>query len=380
MKLHILQEKLKEGLRVVERISPKSLTLPILNTVLLSAEKNFLTLSATDLEIGIKWRSLAKVEKEGEIAVPLGLLSSFFSLLPNKQTTLNKKNDILLVECGEDKTQIKGVSPEDFPIIPSVSKENFIEIEVDPFCRGLEQIVDVASPSQTRPEISGVFFLLQKDSMKMAATDSFRLGEKTLSLEETFVSPGEPKEEVSFILPQKAAKEIINIFGQKEGKLKLYFAPNQVMLERQMAEISHPETQFVSRLIEGEYPSYQEIIPKKCETQTVLNRNDFLNQLRISSLFGGKINEIKLSIDPKKSGVEFLSQNPELGEHRSFLRGGVKGIPLEISFNHRFLIGGLSSIKSEEVSFELSKEEGPAILKPVGDQSYLYVVMPIKAN
>lgn len=380
MKLHILQEKLKEGLRVVERISPRSLTLPVLNTVLLSVKKNFLNLSATDLEIGIKWWTLAKTEEEGEIAVPISLLSNFFSLLPGKQTMLQKKDNILSVECGNHKTQIKGMSSEDFPIIPVIPKEKFIEIEINSLCQGLEQIADISSPSQTRPEISGVYFSLQKDLIKMVATDSFRLGEKTIFLGGADIPPGIPGEEISFIIPQKTAKEIINIFSQKEGRLKIYFSPNQILLESQMAETPHPEIQIVSRLIEGEYPAYQEIIPQKCGTQIVLDKNDFLNQLRISSLFSGKINEIKLKVDPKKSGIEFLSQNQDIGEHRSFMEGKVKGEALEISFNHRFLIGGLSTIKSQEVSFELSKEEGPAVLRPVGDQSYLYVVMPIKAS
>lgn len=380
MKLYILQEKLKEGLRTIERISPRSLTFPVLNNALLSAKKNFLNLSVTDLEIGIKWWALAKIEEEGEIAVPLSLLSNFFSLLPNRQIMLQKKDNVLSVECENYKTQIKGISSEDFPIIPAVPKESSIGIEINSFCRGLEQITDIASLSQTRPEISGVFFSLQKDLIKMVATDSFRLGEKTLFLEKPIALPEVLGGEVSFIIPQKTAKEIINIFGQKEGGLNICFSPNQILFESQMAETPHPEVQIVSRLIDGEYPAYQEIIPKKYETQAVLNRNEFLNQLKISSLFGGKINEIKLKVDTKKSGVEFFSQNPDIGEHRSFLKGRVKGDALEISFNHRFLISGLSIIKSQEVSFEMSKEEGPAVLRPVGDQSYLYVVMPIKAS
>jgi DNA polymerase-3 subunit beta len=380
MKLYILQEKLKEGLYVIERVSPKSLTLPVLNTTLISAKKNFLNLSSTDLEIGIKWWALSKIETEGEIAVPFSLLYNFFTLFPNKQVLLQKKDNTLFVECENYKTQIKGISSEDFPIIPSVPQDDFVELEASSFCRGLEQIIDIASPSQTRPEISGVYFYLQKYLIKIVATDSFRLGEKTLFLEKVTTSPSLAEGNLSFILPQKTAREVVNIFGQKEGKIKIYFSPNQILFENQMTETAHPEVQLVSRLIDGEYPAYQEIIPKKCETQAVLNRGEFLNQLKIAALFGGKINEIRLKVDPKKDGIEFFSQNPDLGEHRSFLKGKIKGKPLEISFNHRFLVSGLAILKSQEVSFELSKEEGPAVLKPVGDQTYLYVVMPIKSG
>lgn len=374
MKLLILQEKLKEGLKIIERISVKSLTLPILNNTLLKTEKNFLNLSATDLEIGINWWALAKIEKEGEIVLPIRVLSNFFDLLPNKQISLEKKDQYLIIESENFKTQIKGFSNEDFPIIPQISKEDFIELEINPFCQSLGQVVDIVISSQARPEISGVYFSFQKNIVKITATDSFRLSEKTLPLEKNL------EKEISFILPQKTVREIMNIFNEKEGKLKIYFSPNQVLFENQMVETPHPQIQLISKLIEGEYPAYQEIIPKKYQTQIILNKQDFLNQIKLASLFSGKINEVKLKIFPKKSEVEILSQNPELGEHHSILKGKINGEPLEISFNYKFLLDGLLNIKTPEVSFELSKEEGPAILKPVNDPSYIYVVMPIKTS
>ncbi len=380
MNLLILQEKLKEGLNIIERISSRSLTLPVLNNVLIRAKKNFLNLSGTDLEIGIDWWSLAKVEKEGEIAVPVSILSSLFSLLPKKQITLKVKDGFLTIECDDFKTQIKGISSEEFPIIPQIAKDSFVELDAVSFCQGLSQVVDIATLSQARPEISGIYFSFAKDAIKMAATDSFRLGEKTFFVEKMDSLAKNFGKEVSFILPQKTAKEIINIFSGGKEKMKIYFSPNQVLFESQMQETSHPRVELISRLIEGEYPAYQEIIPKKSDTQVVLNRNEFLNQIKIAALFSGKISEAKFKVDPKKSGIEIFSQNPDLGEHHSFLAGKVKGDPLEISFNHRFLVDGVLNIKSAEIIFELSKEEGPAILKPVGDQSYLYVVMPIKAS
>lgn len=374
MKLLILQEKLKEGLNIIERISTKSLTLPILNNTLLKTQKNFLNLSATDLEIGINWWALAKIEKEGEIVLPIRILSNFFNLFPNNQISLEKKDQYLIIECENFKTQIKGFSSEDFPIIPQVSKENFIELEINPLCQSLKQVVDIPILSQARPEISGIYFSFQKNIAKITATDSFRLSEKTFSFENNL------EKEVSFILPQKTVREIINIFGEREGKLKIYFSPNQVLFENQILETPHPHIQLISKLIEGEYPSYQEIIPKKYQVQIILNRQEFLNQIKLASLFSGKINEVKFIIFPKKSKIEILSQNPELGEHHSILKGKINGEPLEISFNYKFLLDGLLNIKTSEVSFELSKEEGPAVLKPVGDPSYLYVVMPIKTT
>jgi len=379
MKLIILQEKLKEGIGIVERISTKSLSLPILNNILVKAEKNFLNLATTDLEIGIKWWALAKIEKEGVITIPARIFSTFVNFLPNKQVTLELKGSTLVIECENYQTILKGFNPEDFPIIPQISEGGSILVDSRSFCQGLNQIADIAIPSTAKPEISGIFFVFQKDFIKMAATDSFRLGEKTFYQNLKTPNPLLSKE-YTFILPQKAAKEIINIFGEKEGELRICFSPNQVLFELPMAETSHPQIQLISRLIEGEYPNYQEIIPKKYETQVIFQRNEFLNQIKSAALFGGKVNEVKLKIDPKKEKVEVFSQNPDLGEYRSYLAGEIKGKELEISFNHRFLIDGLLNIKSSEVVFELAGSEGPGVLKPAGDESYIYVVMPIKAS
>jgi len=376
MKLLILQEKLKEGLSVVERVSSKSLTLPILNNVLISIEKNFFNLSATDLETGINWWTLTKIEKEGKITIPSRLFSNFINLLPNKKINLEVKNNTLFIECGNYKTQIKGLSADEFPIIPKISKEESISIESSLLCQSLNQVTDIVLPSTTRPEISGVYFSFQKNLITIAATDSFRLGEKKIFLkDDSFL-----KKEYSLILPQKTAKEIVNIFGEKKGELKMYFSPNQVMFEYLMPETPHPQIQLVSRLIEGEYPNYQEIIPKKHTTQLRLDKNEFLNQIKTASLFSGKINEVKIKAEPKEKKIEIFSQNPEIGEYQSSVPGKIKGEPVKISFNHRFLLDGLLNIKSSEILFELNGDSGPGVLKPVGDETYVYVVMPIKTT
>jgi DNA polymerase-3 subunit beta len=377
MKLLILQEKLKEGLGIVGRATTKSLSLPILNNILLKTEKNFLNLSATDLEIGIEWWALAKVEKEGKIVVPTQVFSSFINLLPNKKVEFKQKDAVLNIECENYKTQLKGYSTEDFPIIPQVSEGEMVSVSSKEFCQGLNQVVGVASSSTTRPEISGIYLFFENNIIKMVATDSFRLGEKTLSLPKST----NLRQQYALIVPQKAAKEVINIFGEQEEDLRIYLSPNQILFETTIPETpSHPKVHLVSRLIEGEYPNYQEIIPKKFSTQVVFPKDEFLNQIKTASLFSGKVNEIKLKVDPKKQRVEVSSQSIDVGEHQSFFSAKAKGKVIETSFNYRFLVDGLLNIKNPQVTLELNDEEGPGVLKPVGDPSYLYIVMPIKAS
>jgi len=381
MKITILKEKLKEGINIVERISLKSVSLPILNNILITTEKNFVNFSVTDLEIGIKWWGLVKTEKEGKIAIPSRILSNLVNFLPNKPINLEIKDLNLLINCENYQTSLKGANPEDFPIIPQISTLEKISVNSKNFCQNLNQIVDIANYSSSKPEISGIFLSFQKNLVTMAATDSFRLGEKKLTLnsEDINISQG-----YSLIIPQRAAKEIINIFGEKEDNLNIYFSPNQILFEILMPETHHPQIHLISRLIEGEYPNYQEIIPKKYETSVFFLKDEIINHIKSASLFSGKINEIKLKIDPKKNQVDFYSQNPDIGEYHSFLNAKIEGKPCEISFNYRFLLDGLLSIvskeKKPEVVLELINSEKPGILRLKGDDSYLYLVMPIKSS
>jgi DNA polymerase-3 subunit beta len=379
MKITILKEGLNNGLNIVGRLAGKNLTLPILNNVLLATEGNFLNLSSTDLELGIKYWVLIKTEKEGKITVPARVLSGFVGFLPEKKITLETKNQVLHIDCENHKTQIKGLSAEDYPIIPKIEDENPFELNALALSDGITQVVDFSAVNQARPELGGVYFNFQKDKMQLTATDSFRLAEKTLYFEK------KKDRECSFILPQKTAREFVNILAEKKGKVKLFVSPNQVMFECPMAETSHPQTQIISRLIEGEYPDYQGIVPKKYEIQALLPKNEFLNQIKLASIFSGKGNEVKIKVNAKTEGVEISSQNPECGENKSFLSGSLNFGPsspkeMEIIFNYRFLLDGLQNIKSSRVLFDLNGEEGPAVLRPEADQTYLYVVMPIKTT
>jgi DNA polymerase-3 subunit beta len=376
MKINILKENLKQGLDIVERVAGKNLTLPILNNILISTEKNFLKLSSTDLELGIKYWMLVKTEKEGEITMPAKVLSSYINFLPEKKLTLEAKGTIVHIDCENQKTQIKGLGAEEYPLIPKIESTEFIEINAQPFIDGLSQVVNFASQNQARPELSGLYLSFQKDGLRLVSTDSFRLAEKTIYFEKKI------NKECSFILPQKTARELINIFGEKKGKIKMYHSPNQVLFESAMPETDHPQIQIISRLIEGDYPDYQGIIPKKYDVSVTLPRAEFLNQIKAASIFSGKSNEIKIKLEPGKPGIEVLSENPECGENKSFLSGKIEGEEtkkMEVVFNYRFLIDGLADMKGIKVLLGLNGEEGPASLKQEGDPNYLYVVMPIKS-
>lgn len=384
MKLKVLKDNFKKGLITTEKAIGKNLNLPILNNILISAKKNFLNLIATDLEIAIKYWMLAKIEKEGNITIPAKLLTNFVSSIPETEISLEVKKNKLLINYGKNFSEIQGQPSDDFPIIPEIKERNFIEVNIIPFCSGIAQTASFCAITQARPEISGIYFSFQKDRLIIAATDSFRLAEKTIFFE----NPLPILKEYSFILPQRAAKEIVNIFQEEkeelsgkngENKLRVYFAENQVMFEKFIKEFNQAQIQFVSRLIDGEYPNYQDIIPKSYKTKVTIDRDKFLDQIKIASLFSSRANEVKIKSNKKDGILEILSSNPDLGENKSVVAAVIDGAENEASFNHRFLIEGLLNIKSKEVSLELNSDEGPAVLRPIGDPSYLYVVMPIKS-
>ncbi|MFA5746485.1 MAG: DNA polymerase III subunit beta [Candidatus Paceibacterota bacterium] len=381
MKITLLTKTLKKGLAAVEKIAGRVSTLPILNNVLIEEEQNFIKLSTTDLELGIQWWGLCKAEKDGKITVPAKFFSQLVGSLNDEKIDIEEKNKTLHIESKNFKTQIKGFSADDFPIIPTFLKDFYIEVNSKKLKEGLMDVIDFTSLSQVRPEISGVYFSFKDDCLKLVTTDSFRLAEKTLAFSEKKEEYKNLfKKEVNFILPQKTAKELISILSDTTKNVKIYLSESQAMFETTLQETDHPEVNLVSRLIEGEYPTYQEIIPKDSQTKITLDKEEFSKQIKIASLFGGKINEIKIKANSEEKVMEILSQDPDVGESRSTLPARIEGSKVDVAFNWKFVLDGLNKIKSSEVFFGLHDNKGPAVLKPVGDQSYLYVVMPINPD
>ena len=376
MKTTILKENLKKGLNIVEKVTGKNLSLPILDNILLKTEGNFLKLSATDLEIGINFWLLAKTEKQGEILVPGKFFNNFIELLNIKQIALeikNKKNNILNIEYKNQLSQIKGSNIENFPIIPTIEKKEFIEIDGLIFYKALTSVIEVVSFSQNHPEISGIFISFQKNLINIVGTDGSRLSEKKIYIKNKL------EKEYSIIVPLKTIQELIYILNFKKDKLRIYFSQNQVLFEFLMEETNHPLIQVISHLISGEYPNYQEVIPTKYKTQIILPKDEFINQIKTASLFTKETNDIKLKIKPQNQEIEIFSQSAQFGENKSIIKGQIKGEKIEILFNWKFIINGLSNIEGPEVIFELNGIDGPGVLKPLKDQSYIYILMPIKS-
>jgi len=372
MKITCLQENLKSNLNITQNIVGKNLTLPILNNLLLETDGGRLRISSTNLEIGINTWTSGKIEKNGSLTCPAKTLTNLVNSLPNKKIDLEAKGNDLFVRCENYKAVIKGLPSDDFPLIPKIKeKPIFVFKKGDNLKNDLNQVVGAAAISESRPEFSGILFRFDKETVKFVATDSFRLAEKTIYQTSNLNQP------TSLIIPQRTIQELVRILAEKpSSEVKFVLGDNQILFDL-------GEVELISRLIDGQYPDYQQIIPKNFETKVTLQKDEFLNNIRIASIFSSKINDIKISI--KTGKIEILSQDPDLGENKSQMDGEVQGKPMEISFNFRYLIEGLANIPTKKVILGMNPEQttgspksNPAVIRPVGDNDFIYVVMPIK--
>lgn len=369
MEIICLQENLKRGINIIQNIIGKNLTLPILNNILLSAEKKQLKLISTDLEIAITHWTSGKVKKEGEITIPAKLFNDLINNFPNKKIEIKTyKNNLLQIKCENFKSNIKGLDFKEFPIIPKIKSKSVVKIDSYKLKQALNQVVNFTSLSDIRPEISGILISFNSGNIKLTATDSFRLAEKTISLKN---NKNFPKKTI--IIPLKTAQELIRILSDqnKEEVVEIFIEQNQILFQI-------PDTQIISRLIEGTYPNYEQLISKQFETNLILNRKKFIDIVKVSSLFSSRINDIKLRVIPKKSLIEISAQNVEIGENISEMKAEIKGKEIEIIFNYKYLLDGLNNLFSDKVILGLNGEVNPGILKPAGDPSCIYVIMPIK--
>jgi DNA polymerase III subunit beta len=374
MKTKTLQEKLNQALTQTEKITGKDITLPILSNISLKSEKGLLLIIATNLETGISWKIPSKTEEEGSVVLPAQTLSSLIGSFPSGSISIDSEGNLVTITSENRKSTINGLNPEEFPILPINTDGECLTIKADLFCQSLAQVSNFTSNSTVKPEITGVYLVFKGGEVKIVATDSFRLGEKTIS-----ISKNKPLlNDYAIIIPSRAVKEIISIFNDQKN-VNIYFGQNQIIVSSINEEAEQSQIDFVSRLIEGEFPDYQAIIPVSHITSIVFSKKELLNHLKSASLFSGKNNEVSIEIIKKNSSMVIFSQSSDLGKYESELKlENMSGEDIKITFNYRFLIDGLSSIKDDKCMIEFSSDEGPGLLRAANDANFIYILMPIK--
>ncbi|MDP2696232.1 MAG: DNA polymerase III subunit beta [bacterium] len=370
MKLIVLKTNLKEGLSAVEKaIGDGSAKLPILKNVLLKAQGNKIKLTTTNLELGIEKIVSAKIIKDGGITIPLSTFHNLVSNSDNEKINLEVKDDNLTFKTDNYEAKIQGIKEEEFPIMPKIdNKDSFIEIKSEIFKEYLNRVVNAAQVSEIRPEISGVLLDFQITLLKLAATDSFRLAEATI-IDKYFKSNF--KQGFKITIPLKTVQEVLRIFPDDQY-IKIGIDPNQILFASDGLEL-------ISRLIDGNYPDYDQIIPQDFDTELNIKKDSLVGAIKLVSNFSGKINDIKLRFADDSKNLEIYSANSQLGENNYFIPAKMTGVGFEdVSFNWRYLLDGLKTTNSENVIFGLNGDNRPAIIKSTSDNSYFYILMPIK--
>ncbi len=364
MKFSCTKENLQTGLSFVSRVASRNLTLPILGNVLLRAESGVLTLSATNLEVGIVARVRGKTGQGGAITIQARLLSEFVGLLENDRIELEADGTTLRVESEGSKTTIRGMSAEDFPIIPSVAREQEQRLSAETLRTALAQVLFAAAQDTSRPEISGVFLNLSGKTLTLAATDSYRLAERTIKIEKGTL-------ERSTIIPARALAELVRTLPA-DGEVGVAISESQALFISDSVELT-------TRLIEGQYPDYRQIIPKSSISEATVEVEPFVKLVRTASLFCKPgINDVTLELQPETKTLQCSAANAELGEHHGSVGATVKGERNTIVFNYRYLLEGLATIGSPAVVLGVTNSASPGVLRPTNDGDYLYLIMPIR--
>jgi DNA polymerase-3 subunit beta len=379
MKFSCTKENLKQGLSNVAHIAGKNINLPILSNVLIKASDNTIQLIATDLEIGIQANIRGKVERTGEFTVQAKLLLDYINLLPNERIDFDLQKNELYIICQNYKTKIKGENPEDYPVIPRVEEKNTYSIDFNEFKKAATEVLFAVANNETRVELSGVYIALNKDSITLAATDSYRLAERKLS----YKNKGE-HEEKKVIIPAKTLQEVIRFnFSDNEGvvsqergtaAINVFLSDNQILF-------SYDDIKLVSRVIEGQYPDYTQIIPTAGQKKTtiVFNRTELTRAIKASSLFSkNNVNDVNLDFPGGQNKVVISSLNAQSGESTIEMSVGVQGDDNGIVLNYRYLLDGLNILDCESVVLEIADASTPCVLKADGRNDYLYIIMPIR--
>lgn len=367
MKVIVIKNNLKEGLSAVGRIAGENLQLPILKNILLEAMDNKIVLTATNLEIAIKYVVSGKIIENGSLAVPMSLFSNLISNISNERLNIENKKNILEIQTDNYKATINSSLADEFPLIPKIKNQNnYLEIEAHILKNALSQVVVASQFSELRPELNSVFVEYSIDSLKFVATDSFRLAEKIIG-ENQISSTSE--ESFSFLLPIQSANELLRILGGEE-KVKIYHDESQVLFKTEQWEL-------FSRLMEGSFPDYKAVVPKKYNAEIMIPKDEFINSLKLAGIFSAKSSEIKIKILENKKAIEISSADQSLGENNYLLPAKLSGSSKEASFNWKYLSDGLKALEAEEVMFCMNEDNKPAVIKSLKDNSYFYLVMPI---
>lgn len=374
MIVEVTQENLAKALSMIVRIVGLKSTLPILNNVLLRTEKGRLTLTATDLELGLTTGIGAKIEKEGSFTLPAKLLGDLVATANGPTIRLAQKEGAMSVKMVDNEATIKGVPPDEFPLIPEVKQDPFISTSPLLLKDALRKAIVAAAVDEARPALSGVLFWRRGNILRLTATDSYRLAETKIDVssakESKTKDSTKAEAETKLIVPLRCAQELTRLLESGDDVVSVATSENQAFFKA-------PSFTLVSRLVEGEFPNYVDIIPASGQTTAKLPTDDLLRAIKVAALFAREVaNHITLSAS--KGSLTVRAASPQLGENVATLAAETTGADLSVSFNARYLLDAVGSIASKIIDITLTGSTSPAVFREEGNPNFLHLVMPLR--
>lgn len=373
MKLQVLQENLNKALSFASRFASPKAQLPVLGNILLSAKKTKLLVSATNLEVSISVSVGAQIKNEGDLTIPARTIVDLVSNLPSSTVNLESEKEHLEISCSGFSSRLAGMNAADFPSIPTaISKEGSISLPGQEFLDSLSQVSFSASSDETRPILTGVLFIFDKESLYMVATDGFRLSQKKVKLDAAVKIK-------KLVLPKTALAELSRI-AENEEDLQFCFKEkeNQVLFAVSNVVLS-------SRILEGEYPPYERIIPKSSSIKIRADKEEFLRAVKLASVFArDSANVVKITLG--KGFLQLSAESSSSGSQKTQVEANIESSfakatedkAFEIAFNYRFLEDFLKAVRGEEVNMDLNDTNSPGVFTDPKDPDYLHLIMPVK--
>ncbi|WP_018249402.1 DNA polymerase III subunit beta [Orenia marismortui] len=367
MRIEINQKEFYEGIQTVSKAVSSKTTLPILSGILLKTEEDKLKVVGTDLEIGIECFIEAHIIKGGSIVLPAKYLTSIVRELPNEKIILTTEasNNTAQIKCDQAQFNIHGSPADEFPILPEIESGVRFTIKQNKFKEIIDQTKFAISKDESKPFLTGGLLIIEEGNIKLVSTDTYRLAYREDQINEKDISA----EKV--IIPNKTLNEIAKLLDNSEDLIEIIITENQILFKFSGVSI-------VSRLIEGQFPNYKQVIPNKNNTKVVVDKNELLSAAKRASLLAKKDSNI-IKINLEKDKLIITSNAPEIGQAYEEVSISLVGQETEIAFNAIYLMDCLKVIDSEEVVLELLGSLSPGVIKSKSEDEYIYVIMPVRS-
>lgn len=363
MKFTCTTEYFKNAITAVERFTGRHVTLPILSHIFITAQNKKIFLRATNLEVGIEYSIPGKVYKNGTVTAPAKSIGQIIQSLSDDTITLEADKQQLILHTPSSDVTVFGLNPSDFPTLPDIKPDHSFRVAGNHITEAIQHVVLAAASTDVKPVLGGIFVAASPGALTLAATDSFRLAERTLANQEGVQTS------VEFIIPARVAQELLRSVPA-EAELEIRVGEHQALF-------AWGENRIISRLIDGSYPPYRTIIPKTYETTLVVGREELERKIRLAAVFSSRLNDVTLRFTP--SELEVMTSNAETGGTQGRIAVKGRGKSGTAIFNHRYLLDGVDAAGGEHVTLNLNGISGATMIQNPGDQDYLYLVMPIRS-